>query len=221
MYRIINLGSCRQDSLDKKFQTMHVNKLISYPHSTKEVLEVINFCKYGNLTPEETLYMFRTAMLNKIPILYRDKLRVNFDMGDIYVIEITTNKLYKYNDKYLHHIAVDTALDENVRNNIEILFQTKNEIEDDIINIKELIIKPIVIIGHLVTSCIGRRYELSEWLREICHKYNITYINPVEELDKNKIGFKYLFEQEDKLAHYTPYGHEQISNIYYNIIKTL
>jgi hypothetical protein len=221
MYRVINLGSCRQDSLSKKFITMDVNKLISYPHSTKEILEVINFCKSGNLSDNETLYMFRTSLLNKKPLVFTYNLSKNFNIGDVYVLEITTNKLYVYNDKYLHHIAIDTALDENVRNNIKIIFQTKDEIEEDIIKIKEILGKPIVIISHLITQNKGRRYELSEWLRQICKKHSITYINPVEEFVKNNISLKNSFVREDKLAHYSEYGHNQISNIYYNLINKI
>ena len=221
MYRIINIGSCRQDTLEKRFRTFNVNKFISYPHSTKEILEVIKFCKFGHLTPEETKYTFRTGLLNKEPIIYRNRLTENFDMGNVYVLEITSNKVFLYDNKYLHHIVTYATDDENVKNNVKILFQTKDEIETDIIEIKKLLEKPIVIISHLVTSSEGRRYELSEWLRDICQRHNIIYINPVEEFIKNNVSLKHAFEPETKLAHYTNYGHSKISSIYYNIISKI
>ena len=36
-----------------------------YIYIIKEILQVINFCKYGNLTYYEKLYTFRTPILNK------------------------------------------------------------------------------------------------------------------------------------------------------------
>ena len=221
MYRIINMGSCRQDRLEKKFITFNVNKLISYPHSTKEILEVIKFCKFGYLMPDETTYTFRTAMLNKQPIIYRKQLTSNFNMGNVYVLEITSNKVFLYDNKYLHHIVTDTIDDENIKQNVKISFLTKDEIEMDIIEIKKLLKKPIVVVSHLITSYEGRRYELSEWLRDICKIHNIIYINPVEEFVKNNISLKDAFVNETKLAHYTDYGHSQISQIYYNIISKI
>jgi len=219
--RVINLGSCRQDSLDKYFETFHVNKKISYAHYSKEVLEVIKFCKFGNISPDETLYMFRSAMLNKEPIIYRDLLTQNFNMGDIFVIEIASNKTYEYNNRYLHHIAIDTAENEDVRNNIINRIQTKEEIEEDIIEIKNILKKPLVIISHIVTFQEGSRFELSEWLKDICNRNNIVFINPVEELENRNIDLQNTFIQEDKLAHYSEYGHNEIGKIYHDIISNI
>jgi hypothetical protein len=219
--RIINIGSCRQDSLDNHFITFHVNKKISYPHYSKEILEVIKFCKFGNISPDETTYMFRTAMLNKSPINFTNQLKENFEMGDVYVIEISSNRVYEYNNKFLHHIVMDTISDENIKKQVSIRFQNKDEIEEDIIEIMNLLQKPIVIVSHLITMNEGRRYELSEWLREICEKHNIIYINPIEEFVKNNISLNETIIEEEKLSHYSPQGHKEIGNIYYNIISKI
>ena len=219
--KIINIGSCRQDSLINHFDTNDINKEISYPHYTKEILEVINYLKFGNLSDEETLYMFRSPMLNKTPIINKELLKKNFEMGDIFVIEVTSKKTYEYNNKYLHHIAIDTASNEEVRNNIINRNQTKEEIENDIIEIKNILKKPLVIVSHIITFQEGRRFELAEWLKEICFKYNITFINPVEELKKRNINLNNTFEIEDKIAHYTNYGHLEIGKIYYEIISKI
>jgi hypothetical protein len=46
-------GSCRQDSLYNKYNVNRIKNDISYTHSTKEILEVIKFCKHGNMTPKK------------------------------------------------------------------------------------------------------------------------------------------------------------------------
>jgi len=217
--KIVNIGSCRQKSLNNYFVVFNVNELISYPHYSKEILEVINFCLYGNLTPDETLYMFRSPLLQKKPILINNNIKNTFLEGDVYVIEIACNKTYEYNNRYLHHIAIDTAADTNVKTNIINRIQTYEEIEEDIIKIKKLLNKPLVIVGHLVTYNKGPRFLLSEQLSSICDKHNILFINPVNELKKNNINLNKCFVPEPILAHYTDYGEKEMGKIYFKKIK--
>ena len=66
--KITIFGSCRQHSLYSipGIEVTGIQENISYPHYTKEILEVIKFCKEGHVLPEETLNTFRTpALLNK------------------------------------------------------------------------------------------------------------------------------------------------------------
>lgn len=217
--KVVNIGSCRQKSLNKYFTVFNLNEIISYPHYSKEILEVITFCLNGNLTPQETLYMFRTPLLQKKPILLNDNIKKTFLEGDIYVIEIASLKTYEYNGRYLHHIATDTATDINVRNNITSRIQTYEEIENDIVKIKSLLNKPLVVVGHLVTYNKGLRFNLSEQLKYICNKHNILFINPVNELIENNINLNNCFVNEPILAHYTEYGEKEIGKIYLKKIK--
>lgn len=48
--KITVLGSCRQYSLREDYSVTNIQEDISYPHYTKEILQVINFCKFGNLS---------------------------------------------------------------------------------------------------------------------------------------------------------------------------
>ena len=51
------LGSCRQDSLYKKYKITSIKNNLSYPHYTKEVLQVIKYCLFDNLSPEQTMIL--------------------------------------------------------------------------------------------------------------------------------------------------------------------
>ena len=66
MTDITILGSCRQDSLYKKYRITSIKNNLSYPHYSKEVLQVLNYCMFDNLKPAETM-IFRTPILRNIP----------------------------------------------------------------------------------------------------------------------------------------------------------
>lgn len=223
--KITILGSCRQHSINSIYCVTNIQENVSYPHYTKEILQVINFCKYGNLTPDETLYTFRTPILNKNPLIFNNELNNDFNTSDLYIIEIASKLAYKYNNIYLHHIASDdnynVNIQDNIKNNIIQYIQTKDEIEDDIIKINELLNKKIIIVSHLVTRDIGERYLLKCWLEEICNKYNITFIDPIKELKKKYDNIDKFFLKENILAHYNDEGHIAIKDIYNEYIQKL
>ena len=131
------LGSCRQESLYDKYNVNRIRNDISYTHSTKEMLEVIKFCKYGNVSPEETLYTFRTPILNKQSIV-PDEYKYEFEKTDIFILEIASRKTYEYNNRYLHHIVYDDDryVNNDIKDKIRINKQTDEEVEEDIIQIK-------------------------------------------------------------------------------------
>lgn len=109
-----------------------------------------------------------------------------------------------------------------MRDKITSRIQTNEEIENDIIEIKTLLKKPLVILSHLVIFNNGStRYLLSIFLEEICEKHCITYINLVKELIKNNCHITKYFAKEDKLFHYTDYGNKEICKIYYDIIDSI
>ena len=74
MSLITILGSCRQESLYKNYNITSIQKNISYQHYTKEILEVIKFCKYGHILPEDTLTTFRTSILHNKKLIILDSL---------------------------------------------------------------------------------------------------------------------------------------------------
>ena len=68
--KITILGSCRQHSLNKKYDVTSIQESLSYPHYTKEILEVIKYCKYQHISKNDTLKVFRTPILNKQHVNY-------------------------------------------------------------------------------------------------------------------------------------------------------
>jgi len=217
--KITILGSCRQQSLYDLYDITTIQNKISYPHYTKEVLEVINFCKFGSIKSEDTTHIFRTPALTKIPIQFSETLKTEFESSDLFVIEIASKLSYKLNDNYVHSIFYDDSnYNEHTKNLIKVERQSDNEIEDDIIKIKQLLNKPIIIVSHLVTRNIGSRYELAELLKKICKKHNILFINPIEEIKKKGYNIDGLFPVEDILHHYNSNGHEIIKSIYSDFI---
>jgi hypothetical protein len=216
------LGSCRQQSLYCNYSVSSIQQAISYPHYTKEILEMIRFCKNGHLTPDETLFTFRTPILTKTPLYFNHNIKNDFENSDIFVIEIASKIAYEYKGIYVHHIATDTKYNLPIKNEIVIRTQTKNEIEEDILEIIKLLLgKKIIIVGHLVTYEKGERYNLVLWLEEICKKYNILFIDPIKEIKKRQYDIEKIFLNEPTLAHYNDYGNALIKGVYSDFINKL
>jgi hypothetical protein len=219
--KITILGSCRQEYIKNIFPCTNIQDNISYPHYTKEIIQVINFCKFGNLLPEETLYTFRSPILYKIPLYFNEDLKNEFENSDLFILEIASKIVYEYDNKFVHHIAIDNNYITSIKNKIKIRYQDKNEIEDDIINIKNILNKPIIIVSHLVTKEEGERYKLKCWLEDICLRHNILFIDPIKELKEKNCDFDKIFKKEDVLNHYTYEGHNEIGNIYKTYINKI
>jgi hypothetical protein len=219
--KITILGSCRQGSIPNNYSCTNIHEEISYPHYTKEMIQMIHFCKFGNLSPEETLFTFRTPILDKKPLYFNEDLKNEFENSDIYILEIASKIIYEYNNIYVHHIAEENEYNTTIKNKINKRYQDKNEIEEDILYIKNILNKPIIIISHMVTKEEGERYKLKFWLEEICLKYNILFIDPVKELKERGYDFDKIFKKEDVLSHYTEDGHNAIIKIYNDYINKL
>lgn len=86
--KITILGSCRQDSLYKNYDITSVKNELSYPHYTKEIIQVIKYCLYDNLKSDETM-IFRTPILTNNP--YKKNIFMHeIQKSDIIIIEIAS-----------------------------------------------------------------------------------------------------------------------------------
>jgi hypothetical protein len=214
------LGSCRQHTLKNKYNVTNIQEELSYPHYTKEILEVINYCKNNHIKQQETINIFRTPILTKTPANF-DKLNNEFNSTNIFILEIASKIKYNYNNIYVHHIATEEKYNISIINEIKIEMQLKEEIEKDILIIKNELNKPFIIVSHLVTKNSGERYNLSCWLEEICLKYNIPFINPVKELIKKDVNLEDIFLKENIINHYSEKGHNEILKIYSEYIENI
>ena len=202
--KITILGSSRQGYITNNYNCTNIHLQISYPHYTKEIIQVINFCKFGNLLPEETLYTFRTPILNKEPLYFNEILRNDFESSDLYILEISSKIAYEYNNIYIHHIATENEYNTSIKDKINIRYQDKNEIEDDISYIKNILKKQFIIVSNIFND------ELNYWLEDICMRHGILFIDPIKEFHEKKYDINKLFNNDN----YTIEGYNAIGNIY-------
>lgn len=220
MNLITILGSCRQHSINNIYNCTSIQEDLTYPHYTKEILQTIKYLKYKNLDDNEVQYTFRTPILNKLNLNY-ELLKNQYNNSNLFIIEIASKIYYKYNNKFIHHIAIEDNYNLDIKNDIVVGKLSKSEIENYILEIKKELNKPFIIISHLVTREYGDRYELKIWLEDICLKNNILFIDPIKELRKKNYNIDELFLDEKILAHYNDNGHNIIKNIYKEYIEKL
>lgn len=212
------LGSCRQDSLKSKYNVTEIKESLTYPHYTKEIIQCIEFCKgMSHISPEHTKYCFRTGLLKNQEMNHND-FKSSFEKTDLFVIEIASRISYEWNGMFMHHIAKEEKYRFSDRYSIKIRDLTDEEIEQDLIKIRELLYpKPFIVVSHISTYTKGKRYELVELLYTLCDNMNIPFINPAVYLQH--INSEVVFVKEDVLAHYTDYGHSLILEIYNKFIN--
>ena len=220
-------GSCRISHLNYHND---LNNLISFTHSTKEVIQYINFLKGELIIPiPYNKLCFRTAICDNTYINYNDLYNKLFIESDICIIEVCSSKLYMYNDFYLHQLCLDTNYEyyKNINeidiSDIVIKKQSDEEIECDILEIQKILYpKKIIIVSHYNSKINGKylssRNHLINLLDNICKKYNIFFVNPTSVLSK--------YSQEEvmtnDLGHYTDIGFQEITeylNNYVNMIS--
>lgn len=213
--KITILGSCRQEAIESLYSTTSIKNNISYPHYTKEILSVIRFCLYGDVPPNETLFTFRSAIINKKPLYFTEELKNEFLNSDVYIIEIASRRSYKYKNRYTHHILYDDIkFNRQYKNEIICNVQSDSEIENDIIEMKNLLNKPIIIVGHITTYSKGSRFKLVKLLENICLRHNILFINPTEEVKQLGLNINNFVKQEKIIAHYNNKGKELMKSVY-------
>lgn len=221
--QITILGSCRQDSLYGNFNVSCIRNDISYPHYTKEVIQVLHYCLYNNLKESDT-HIFRTPMLTNKFLSYNPSYKDTIINTDIFFIEIASRKYYKLHDNYVHHILFDDEkYNDKYKDSIICGDLTDHEIEEDIKYIIQLLgPRRVIFVTHLVTREGGSRHDLASLVENICEKENVSCINPVKELLKTNDCIKELIHfEEEIIAHYTEKGHEEILKIYKKTIENI
>ena len=215
------LGSCRQEPIKEYFSVSSIQDNLNYPHYTKEILQEIRYLKYKNIPNEFTKYCFRNGLVSNctreiLDSEYND-LKEEFDKTTFFLVEIASRISYKWNNLYMHHIAEMENYSFYDRNNIIKEDLTDEEIEDDIIQIKnELYPKPFIIISHFSTYETGKTYELTQLLKKICEKMSIPFLNQSDIVKEHGIN---ILVNEPVLAHYNSEGTRIVGNILFNKIN--
>lgn len=217
-------GSCRQFPIKQYYQTTDIQDLVTYSHYSKEILQLIRYLKYKNITNEDTRYCFGTNIMNNCSTEINDNLfnflKTQFDNTTFFLIEIGTRVAYKWKHLYLHGDAIVPKYNFHAIDEIKTYDLTDEEIEDDLIQIKnELHPKPFLLISHFATYSHGKRYELINSLEKICNKLDIPFLN--QSIIIEKYGKENIIVDEPVLAHYTEYGKTRIGEILYSKIQEI
>ncbi len=216
MTNLTILGCCRQHSLKYIYNVNNIIEGINYCHYSKEVLQLIQYLKYKNIDPEYTRYLFRSYILANYSCIldgpiYEDY-KHQFETSDMVVIEIATRQAYKWHQKdvdyYLHEITHEEKYGFYDRSNIQVYQQSDEEIEADLIQIKnELMGKKFIIVSHLCTYEKGKRWELVCLLEKLCAKHSIPFFNQTLMIYKYGKG---ILINEPVYAHYNEIGHQLV-----------
>lgn len=223
----IYFGTCRIYCSSSKYFNNHIGNDISelnFTNNLKEVIQMIKYIKNELIIPEQYYhYCFRGYATNfrkcKVPInLDISYLNNLLEKTDIIIIEICSNKMY-YKDDYI--CCWDVISNASIKKTEKKI--TNEEIENDLIYLKKIVNKPILIISHINVKDKNNMYlpsrdKLIKSLKNICLKLNINFFDPSIILNE--------FNQEDiilnDLTHYTTFGLDIVTKlINYNVNEIL
>ena len=215
--KVTIFGSCRQHSIADHFQVTSIQENITFPHDTKKIIQMIEYCKGYPPNDALLLYMFRTNMIFYQPNEYVKHCMNEYNHSDVIVIEIASRTSYAWNNIYVHHVLPEDSYGFPNGADITRHVLSDQEIEEDLCRIKELILpKKLLIVSHIYTYTYGTRYELVQLLEQLCLKHNIAFLNPSECL----IGEHDIYLDES-ILHYTKNGHSIIGSFYKDAIEKL
>ena len=217
METITIFGSCRQLSVSAHAPTTSIMNDLNYPHYTKEILQEIKYLKTRHLCDQDANVCFRSGLLGQ-PMSNQkyEYLKSQFDSSTFFVVEIASRISYEWNGHYMHHIAEEDQYGFYDRANIRRRDLSDEEIEEDIIQIRnELYPRPLIIISHFSTYNHGKRFELVQLLSRICNHYNIPFINQSDIVRDNP----HFIVNEPILAHYTEDGNKYVGNLLFQKIN--
>ena len=150
---------------------------------------------------------------------YSDKFLTEFNETDVFVIEIPSKTSYEHNGRFVHQVLHER----NIKSDIIIRELSDEEIEEDIIKMREeLNNKPFIIVSHISTiDDDNKRNQLVVLLEKICTKHHIPFIHPMKELTKRGHNIHQLVMPEYRLNHYNDAGHDKISEVYDDFIHQI
>jgi hypothetical protein len=213
------LGSCRQQSISSYANITSIKEKLTYPHYTKEIIQALQYCKgISTFDNSLTAFCFRTGFLEKKEITYQKELQDEFEKTDLFVVEIASRIAYEWKDVYVHHILSEANYEFPDRSSITIRELSDEEIEQDIVTIQDLVYpKKLLIVPHIYTKTIGKRFDFVCLLQQITSKYGIPFLDPSKEL----MGIDGIYQEEYPLHHYSDKGHSLVGQEYKKAIKII
>jgi len=205
-------GSCRVSYVTNNTR---LSDAITYTHTTREVLQLIQFLKGDlKLEPPYSEICFRTGLLRGAPLLWEPVFRDLYEQTDEFVVEVCSRKKYMHGGLCLHDLGVDKRFPNfnqrtpaNVLEEFRVEEQTDEEIRQDLLELKAILSpRKMVVVSHynakLGEEYLASRNALVELLKGVCAENAIPFLDPTEVLSE--------FSQEavisPDLAHYTQFG---------------
>ena len=205
-------GSCRVSYVTNNTR---LSDAITYTHTTREVLQLIQFLKGDlKLEPPYSEICFRTGLLRGAPLLWEPVFRDLYEQTDVFVVEVCSRKKYMHGGLCLHDLGVDKRFPNfnrrtpaNVLEEFRVEEQTDEEIRQDLLELKAILSpRKMVLVSHynakLGEEYLPSRNALVELLKGVCAENAIPFLDPTEVLSE--------FPQEavisPDLAHYTQFG---------------
>ena len=213
-------GSCRQDSISKRFSTTPIRDGLTYPHYTKEIIQAIKYVKSKGAIAPKNLAVFRNTQLG-LPIRRVSALHKHFNETDVFVVEIASKISYEYEGDYFHHFAYDQPIGPHGPRieGVEIVarVQSDEEIRQDMATIKSLLEpKPVIFVTHFCTYAGGSRAQLRDLVIEEARVLGSASFDPSQMLLNYRA--EKLVEDEKVISHFSQVGHEILSGRYQLII---
>lgn len=220
------LGSCRQDSLYRKFEVTAIRDGLTYPHYPNEVLQLIRYCKNQKETKFLSPFVFRNDCIGKKRISH-NKAHKEFKRTDVFVIEIASLLEYKHKGDFIHHEAYDhprpnKSIEENLSENViqEISVDKQGFLEAEKA-LSEIIHalgrKKVVFVSNISSREFGGRAELNSLLKGFSEKNLCSYFDPTELLDHYSL--EEICKTEPVISHFTELGHELVGHRLSGLIK--
>jgi hypothetical protein len=213
------IGSCRLSEMKNVGCSTQIASDITLTHTTKDALQVLKWLSEDITLPvHQTQYMFHRGMWSGQPIILSNELKDLFRKADVFIIEICSYNNYVLDNYYYYQdVTVDINnhpgflnlkyIPENIRNNVRIITDGKEDIEADIDSIIKLIgHRKLIIVTHILdckdSSKIPSRQRLINDLTEICNRKQIPVIYPGDIL--KQYNFSDILEVD--YTHYKPFG---------------
>ena len=222
-------GCCQQDSISKSFFETSIKESLSYPHSTKEVLQVLDYL--NNLSDTHIRpFAFRTALISgRLP--NRRRLTREWNASTVVIIEISSQKYYLLNGVHFHHEAFDNSaqLSKNAQDyfksellNGNSLTENHMEIDELLQDLDEIVARigkrTIILTTNFVTKNNEKRHQLHNSLEEFAKKKEISFVETKTLFDYWKI--QDILVEDPVLAHLTDLGHQIMSGRYKEAIHS-
>ncbi len=155
--KVTLLGSCRLLCVKDYFSCTDIDDNTTYVHSTKEIIQLINFITHRIEIPTHiNRHCFRAGILKQKEILHSEELEKQYRDTDLFVVEISSMKKYCYENYYLHHLSADKRLHyyldtpSDIISKITIEYQDKKEVEKDLAEIIKLLHpKKVLVVSHI------------------------------------------------------------------------